>query len=218
MPTGRITFSDGGSITRTVTLSNGQASFSTNRLLVGTTTWTASYEGDGTFDPASATATTTVGKATAIASVSAPSAPVFGQPVPVTISVAATAATPVRAGGSVDVFDGTTRVGGGTVTNGSVTVTLPALSIGRHVHSAVYGGDDSFLAATSAALPITVGKGSVALQLVPTPNAPVAGQDVTLAATVSAAAPAVGTPTGEIVVQDGSVVVGRVPLVNGAPA
>src|SRR5581483_4740084 len=50
-PSGSVTFSDGAHVLATVSLSNGQASFSTSGLSVGSHAITAGYSGDEKFLP-----------------------------------------------------------------------------------------------------------------------------------------------------------------------
>ena len=65
-PTGVVTFSDGSTVLGTVTLSGGIASITTSSLAAGAHTITASYGGDPTSAPSSATLTQTVQNAQAL--------------------------------------------------------------------------------------------------------------------------------------------------------
>ena len=62
----------------------------------------------------------------------------------------------------------------------------------------------------------TVNPGSTSTALTSTPNPSTLGQTVTLNATVSAVAPAVGVPTGTVTFRDGATVIGTATLVNGS--
>src|SRR5207253_3955649 len=75
-----------------------------------------------------------------------------------------------------------------------------------------YNGDGSFNASTSAALTQSVGKGSSSISLVSSVNPSVSGQSITLTATVTAVAPAAGTPTATVTFFDGATNLGSAAL------
>lgn len=214
-PGGFVTVRDGPAVIGRVALVNGQATVSTAQLAVGAHTFGADYEGDTKFAPGTASASTTVGKAATTLSLTAPSSPVVGQPITVSVRVLTTTVTPVQPTGAIDIFDGSTRVAGGTIAAGVATVPLGPLAIGRHSLTAVYQGDASFTGSSSAPVQSTVGQGAVTATLAVAPAGSVAGQPVTITANVTAAAPAVGSPSGAVTIRDGSVVVGTAPLSGG---
>jgi large repetitive protein len=59
-PTGNVTFKDGTTILKTVTLSGGVAKYTTSKLTAGTHTITATYNGSTSFYGSSASLTQTV--------------------------------------------------------------------------------------------------------------------------------------------------------------
>jgi Bacterial Ig-like domain (group 3)/NHL repeat len=60
IPTGSVSFSDGGSLLGTVSLAGGSAGFSTGSLAIGQHTIVAAYGGDGTFAASSSAAVTEI--------------------------------------------------------------------------------------------------------------------------------------------------------------
>ncbi|MFE2853708.1 Ig-like domain repeat protein [Streptomyces lavendulae] len=147
-PTGTVTFKDGATVLGNDTLdSNGQATFTTSALAVGTHPITAEYGGDATFTTSTSpvlsqfviqcncTATST----TALVSSANPSTP--GQSVTFTATVTGTPASPGPTG-MVTFRDGATVLGTDTLDgNGQATFTTSALSAGSHPITAQYGGD-----------------------------------------------------------------------------
>jgi hypothetical protein len=104
--------------------------------------------------------------------------------------------------GTVTFYSGTTSLGTGTLSSGVATLTTTSLTNTTTADityslTAAYGGDSTYEASTSDALSITVTPlGTTANQtsLSISPSAPTTADDVTLTATVSAAA-ATGTVT-----------------------
>jgi hypothetical protein len=67
---------------------------------------------------------------------------------------AATVQTPVV--GSVNILDGATTVGGGTLTAGAFSVPIPSLSVGTHTLTAQYTGSTDYAVSTSSAVQVTI--------------------------------------------------------------
>ena len=88
-------------------------------------------------------------------------------------------------------------------TSGAIcTVTYPAAA--SHPISAQYLGDDNYTASTSSTLTQVVGPTATSATALSTDSATyVTGQTITVSATVTAVAPATGTPTGTVAVSDG---------------
>lgn len=157
-PSGTVSFFDGGVFLGTGTLSaGGVASLITSTLSVGTHSLTAVYNGNAEFFASSSpmpvsqvvvasqamvTATTTT--------LTPPTGPaVAGQPVTFRATVAGAVGTGTPTG-SVNFFDGTTRLGAGSLdANGVATLTVAGLSAGSHGISAAYGGDATHAASTT---------------------------------------------------------------------
>src|SRR5712692_3395052 len=133
-PTGTVTFQDGATSLGTSGIINGQASFTTSSLAVGSHSVTTVYNGDGNFNGASsAPVTQAVNKAASSTSVASSANPAaLAQPVTITATVAAIvpgAGTPT---GAVDFLDGGTSLGTASLTGGQATFTSSSLSIASH--------------------------------------------------------------------------------------
>ena len=95
--------------------------------------------------------------------------------------------------------------GYGGQTAGSATYTTTRLAIGSHTITAVYDGSSSDINSTSPNLIQTVNQDSTTTAVTASANPSVFGQSVTFTATVTAAAPGSGTPTGSVTLyMDGS--------------
>ena len=201
---GTVTFYDGTTSLGTAQLyGSGQATISIGTLSVGTHSITASYSGNGSFT-ASTTATAltqTVNQSatkTSVVSSAKPSS--FGQSVTITATVSATGLGSGVPTGSVYFYlDGsTTPLDTAALTAGSASFTTNALAVGSHSITAVYGGDGNFTTSTSAALTQTVKKDAtttIISSILPNPSNPL---QVSFTATVTAAAPGSGVPTGNV--------------------
>ena len=95
------------------------------------------------------------------------------------------------------------------------TFATSTLAIGNHTVTAVYGGDTSFTGSTSSGLTQTVNQGATTTSLGSSANPSVFGQSVTFTATVAAASPASGTPTGTVTFKDGATTLGTGTLAGG---
>jgi hypothetical protein len=141
--------------------------------------------------------------------------PVFGQSVTLTAKVTAAAPGSGTPTGTVAFYDGTIKLGTGTLCNGVATLTTTALHVGSNALTVVYGGDGNFLASTSGTLALTVNKDGTTTNLTSSNPSSLFGQAVTFTATVLPVAPGCGTPTGTVTFLDGTVVLGTVSLSNG---
>jgi len=99
--------------------------------------------------------------------------------------------------------------------NGVATLTASSsgLPVGTYSVTAVYGGDNTYAAATSSALTLTV-KYASTVTVAATPTTLVAGGSVTLTGTVKATAGS-GIPTGNIKFYANSTLVGGAALASG---
>jgi len=209
IPTGTVTFQDGGSMLGTVALGgSGQAMFSTNALTTGSHSITATYNGDANFtastSPAILQAVNVSASTTTLVSSANPSA--AGQAVTFTATVNGAGGT---ATGTVTFMDGATTLGTGTLSAGQASLTTTMLAGGAHAIIAIYGGDGNFSGSTSATLAQSVHANASSTALSSSLNPSAFGQAVTYTATVSGAA---GTPTGTVTFRDGGSVLGTVPL------
>jgi hypothetical protein len=161
VPTGSVTFNDGGTQIGTGGLnSSGAAEFSTSSLSVGSHSVTAVYSGDANFSGStSAAVAVTVAAPAKVATSSSLSASATqlasGQSVTFTAGVApqSGSGTPT---GSVAFLDGSSQIGMGTLSAGSASFSSASLSVGSHAISAAYSGDANYVASSSAALSVTV--------------------------------------------------------------
>ena len=176
------------------------------------------YSGSSTFaGSTSPVLTETVnhdGTSTVVSASADPS--VFGQSVTLTATVSALTPGSGTPTGSLTFWDGTTELGNSTLNgSGRGTFTTKTFSVGSHPITAIYGGDGNFTSSTSATLTQIVAQDATSTALSSSTNPSSYGQSVTLAASVSAAAPGGGTPTGSITFMDGSSTLGTVTLSSG---
>src|SRR6266567_8254800 len=217
IPTGTVTFMDGATVLGTATLTNGSASLVTSTLTTGNHSLTTVYSGSANFNASTSAAVTQVVNSQTTTSLTAPPNPsVFGQAVTLTAVVSPVAPGTGVPTGTVTFRDGATVLATVTLANGSASFVTSTLAVGSHSLTAAYSGGGNFLASTSATVIHTVNPGSTSTSLSSTPNPSTLGQTVTLSATVSAVAPAVGVPTGTVTFRDGATSLGVVTLVNGS--
>ena len=145
---------------------------------------------------------------------------VYGETVTFTATVVAAAPGVGTPTGTVTFKDGGTSLGTGTLTGGVATfATTTALSLGPHSITASYGGDTNFLISSSSATTQTVGQAATTGTVVSSVASPVFGQPINLIATIVAAAPGAGTPTGTVTFYDGGTLLGTGPTaLNGGMA
>jgi hypothetical protein len=166
VPEGTVTFLDGTTVLKTVTLnslgltsSNGKVSFTTSALTAGSHTITAIYSGDTNFTGATSDPfNQIVNNADTTTTVSSSANPaVSGQAVTFTAVVQANAPGAGIPTGSVTFMDGDTILGTGAVdATGTATFTTTDLDVGDHSITAVYGGDGNLNGSVSAVLTQTV--------------------------------------------------------------
>jgi hypothetical protein len=87
--------------------------------------------------------------------------------------------------------------------------------VGSNAVTAVYAGDGTFAAITSAALNLTVNQDATKTTLASSLASAPLGQPITFTATVNPVLPGSGMPTGTVTLMDGNTVLGKVTLVNG---
>ena len=207
-PSGTVQFKDGvTNLGAPVTLTAGQATFTTTTLSTGAHSITAVYSGDSSFATSTSGAVahqvTQATTATALVRSAGPNPSTVGQLVSFTATVTSGSGTP---SGTVQFRDGVTNLGAPvTLTAGQATFTTTALGAGAHSITAVYSGDVTFATSTSAAVAHQVD----APTLTPTstsvvrsagPNPSVTGQSVSFTATVTSGS---GTPSGTVQFKDG---------------
>ncbi|HQR66975.1 MAG TPA: Ig-like domain repeat protein, partial [Thermoanaerobaculia bacterium] len=163
----------------------------------------------GTHQTATQTFNLTVtGAATTITLVPSPASPAFAQPLTLTATVTTTSTAPGLPAltGSVDFFDGDTKVGSAPVSGGTASFTTSALSTGPHSFTAAYSGDVNYTGTlTTGPVTVTVTKAASTTALSSSVNPSTFGQLVTFSATVSGPGT---TPSGTVTFSDGSSTIG----------
>ncbi len=220
IPTGIVTFLDGGSALGTGVLNaTGKATFSTSALAVGSHVITAYYGGSANQNVSSAKLTQAVkGAATITAISSSASSSAFGQWVTFTATVTAKSPSSAIPTGAVRFFDGTTVIGIGAVdATGKATFTTASLAIGTHTITASFVATPCF-AASSAKLTQAIGQATVTAAVSSSANASFFGQAVTFTAGISANAAGSLVPTGSVVFLDGNNILGTSTLDSAGTA
>lgn len=225
-PTGTVTFREGGTTLGTGTLNAaGQATVTLSNLSTGVHTIDAVYAGDAEYTGSTtASVAITVARAsTTTTLVVTPNPATLGNAVTFTATVAAVAPGVGTPTGTVTFRDGGTSVGTGTLNAaGQATFTTSALTSVTHVLDAVYAGDGNFLGSTSAAVSLLVSSGITTTVLTTSPNPVGLNQALILTATVAAAPPGGGVPTGTVTFMaypdsslQGGTTLGTATLANG---
>ena len=219
--TGTVAFEDGGialaGCAAQIVVAAGTATCATNALAAGPHTITAAYSGDGNFTTSTSPALTqTVLSTTTTTVVSSTNPSVLGQ----SIQYTATVAGGPTVTGTIIFRDGGANIAGCVavaMAAGSASCTVSP-TVASHKITAVYSGDASNVASTSAVMTQVVTADPTTTVVTATVNPTVFGQSVTFTATVTANAPGSGTPTGKIAFDNGAVAIagcGGVTLVAG---
>ncbi len=220
IPAGTITFDDGGTILKTVTLdATGVAAYSISTLAVSDHVITASFvsAANANFLPSSGSLTQVVNEVSKTVLVSSVNPSTLGQ------SVTFTGTVTILGGGGVApdegqmIFtDGTTGATLGTVilnAAGVASIPVSNLTVGIHAITATWGADnpDHILGSTSNTVQQDVqAQTSLVLLPLPNPNPSTYGLPVTLSATLTTTGPI--APTGSIAFLDGPTQIGKGPL------
>jgi hypothetical protein len=217
-PTGSVTFVDGGTTLGTSPLNgNGQATYTTSSLAVGTHSITASYGGDSNFSgsssPALSQVVSKISTTTSLQSSLNPSR--FGQSVTFTATI--TWSGPGTPTGTVSFADGAVQLCNSPVDNTAyATCAVPTLAAGSHSITASYSGDSNFQSSTSAPLNQMVNQASTSTSVTSSLNPSVYLQTVTFTATV---VPQFGgMPTGTVNFKDGATLLCTSPVSNSGQA
>jgi subtilisin-like proprotein convertase family protein len=218
-PSGTVIFTIDGKAQPGVTLdSSGKATLSVSNLGQGSHTITASYGGDANFNGSpSNTVTQTINIANTSVFVSfSPSAPSLGQSLTITALVSRQSPGTGIPGGLVAFTIDGIPAGSPTLdATGKASVSIASLGVGTHTVTAAYSGDSNDGISSAGPVGFSVGRGSATTTLSSSSGQVVSGKPITFTATVAAAAPASGTPTGTVTFFDGNVNLGSSSLQNG---
>jgi Bacterial Ig-like domain (group 3) len=99
---------------------------------------------------------------------------------------------------------------------GQATFALVGQAVGTYMITVSYGGDVDFQTSISRAFNQIVKQDDTTTDIVSSDNPSFSGEAVTFTATVAAAAPGSGTPTGSVTFYDGKTKLGTVQLTNGS--
>jgi large repetitive protein len=210
-PDGTVTFNDGSTVLGGPVAidASGLATFTTGSLAVGPHSITASFSGDPAnyiLPSRSGVLSLDVQGASNITLGSSPNPSVYGDAVTFTVTVTSTSGT--AATGTVTFLDGTTSIGAAALAGNPATAsfTTAALTAGSHAINATYPGDQNN-GSSYASIAQVVNLVGTTTSVTATPNPGIAGQAVTLVATVKANS---GTrvPTGTITFTDAATSLG----------
>jgi hypothetical protein len=169
-----------------------QASYSVGGVSAigqGTHAVFASYSGDSSriaSQSNTVTLTATPGTAT-ITMVSAPNPSIVGAVV--TLSALLTGTDGIEPTGIINFKDGATTIGTGTILGASASITTAHLSVGTHLITAVYGGDDNYYGSSSLPLAQVVNnKIQTTISVTSSAEPSTYGGNITFTATVSSGA------------------------------
>ena len=211
-PTGAVSFLDGGATiagcAADPVIGTGIATCADAFIAAGADAITAVYSGDPDFlsstSPILAQTINQGATATVVASSVNPS--VSGESVSYTAAVTVVSPAAGNPTGTVAFFDGTAIAGCGAqpLVAGTASCNMNYAGVGTHGITTVYSADANFISSTSPILTQTINQGATATVVVSSVDPSVAGQGVSYTATVSAVAPASGTPTGTVAFLDGT--------------
>jgi hypothetical protein len=209
IPAGTVDFKDGATDLTPggVTLSAGEATFSTTTLAVGSHTITALYSGAPRYTASqvsdAAAPQVVIKDLSHTVLTSFPDPAVFGQVVSFTVivrSVPLGSGTPT---GTVTFLDGTNTLGSMTLDGTArATYSTASLSRGNHAISVNYSGDTKFLASSYTGFGEPVQKDATTATVTASANPAVVGTTVTFTATLQASSPGAGIPTGTVTFLD----------------
>ncbi len=151
---GTVTFYDGTALLSQTTLTDGVATVTTETLALGLHQLSALYSGDAPDAPSASPALAVqITPGAALVTLTPVSATVpYGTLAPLIATV-----SPASASGTVTFQDSVTgTLGQAIIVGGTATLNAASLTIGNHILTASYSGDNTHLPATSAAATITI--------------------------------------------------------------
>jgi sugar lactone lactonase YvrE len=212
-PSGTVSFMEGATSLGTASVDgSGIASVTLSSLAPGAHPITAVYGGDtNNATSTSAILTQQVQQLRTAANLVADANPAnAGAALHLTATLAAIAKASPTVGpidGLVTFQDGTVSIGAAKVnTNGVAAISVAALSVGQHTITAVYQGNVNYSPSTSDPLSEAIKQSSTTTLLASTATSSIAGNPVTIVATVSSVG---GTATGSVLFRDGDRTLGQ---------
>ena len=229
-PTGTVTFYNGATSLGSGTLNgSGIATFSSSTLAPGIyNDVIATYNGDSNFNSSTSTPSQsyTIDQAQTTTTLTptypSPNPSHFGQQVTFEANVAANSPSTATPTGTVDFYyNGPTGtlIGSTSLSSGLATLQISSLNANTYpTITAVYVGNTDFVTSYSISSPsvtLTVQPAQTSTLVSSTVNPTIYGGYTTFSATVTATAPAVGTPTGTVQFFDGLTSLGSATLSGG---
>ena len=210
-PTGNVVFKDGTTVLQTVAVVDGVATFDTSSLALGEHLITAQYVGDEKFAGSTSEilSVNVVQYNSATALNVSPNPATAGQAVDFTATVTSDDGTPT--GNVVFKIDNEVWETVALV-NGVATSGVNGFADGKYLITAEYMGDTEYAASAAAFAELTVVRHATSVALTATPNPVVNGSSVAFEATVTSGS---GTPTGDVVFNDGATALMTVSLSSG---
>jgi parallel beta-helix repeat protein len=217
MPTGIVTFTDGGTSIGTATLNpTGTATLTYAFPASGSQSVIANYNGDVNFSPSSSAPypinVLMNDSETALAVAPIPVYAEHTTTLTATLTSVSASAFSVAPYGTVNFLDGATLLGSSTLSSGGVaTLSYTFTQLGNQNLVAVYPGNAAFKPSQSSAQPIAVQPAPTATAVTPNINPQEIGSPVTFTATVTAPG-ATATPVGTVTFSNGATPLGTVSL------
>jgi hypothetical protein len=171
VPTGAITFIDGGAAVGTAPISSGTATLSLSSIAPGSHIYSAKYSGNSahpSFTFGSASVAITSSLATTLTLSANPSSSTFGQQIALAATLNPYSAQGQSTNGEVITFyNGSGSVGTSVLSGGVAALNVTSLPTGTDSLKAAFAGDSTFSAATSPVIQIVVSAGTPAVTLSP---------------------------------------------------
>jgi uncharacterized protein (TIGR03118 family) len=182
-PSGLVSFFDGATLLKSLSLANGTATLDTFLAGTGVHPISAQYSGDRVFLPRSEeTDVQVAGIATSLTLI-APAEATTGATIVLTVAIRSAGGVPT---GQVSFLDGKNNLG---VTNlndaGAAVLRVDTLAAGTHSLTASYAGDDKFAASSSTAVTVNVTNPDFAFAATPASASVVAGNSTQFVLTVT---------------------------------
>jgi hypothetical protein len=210
--TGTVTFFDGSTAIGSAALNaSGVATFPTTQLTAGTHSLSANYIGDTANAAGTSNVVSEVVQQASTVTTLSSSQGTVTVGTTVTFSATVTTTNGPAPTGTVNFYDGTTLIGGGTLNgSGLATLVTAALTPGTHKIVATYAGDANDTTSSSMALVEIVNQIGTTTVLASDLNPASAGATIHFTVTVSIAggATADGAITGNVTFTDGATTLG----------